>query len=145
MTRPPSIVRFERLWFASLAAWSVGTLLAWERTQNSLVGNAQSAPIAGWAQPAYAGMIVTIALIQWYFVARRPMPVVKWLVAAMAAIGGLRALFTLYAVLTARYPHPWSRGSFILAALLAVLAAAALFRADARAWFGEDEPEALPD
>ncbi|HEX8388256.1 MAG TPA: hypothetical protein VF636_04500 [Sphingomonas sp.] len=140
MDRPPSVGRFERLWFASIGFWGLGTLLAWERVQNSLLADPRTGAVAGWAQPFWVGLMAAVSLLVWWLAARRASVAGKWLAVGVAALSAMRALLTLVSLVGGgRNLHILSQAAGVIAALLAVLAAAALFRPDASAWFGEFE------
>lgn len=141
MPKPPSIVRFERYWFASTLFWLVGTRLAWDRTQHALRINSRTIPVADWAQWAIIGLVLATTLLLWYFVARHPSMVAKWLVVALAVVGAGRLLLTLLTLATSANPHPLSGGSFIISAALTIASAAMLFQDDARLWLGEEIEE----
>lgn len=139
MDRPASITHFEQLWFASIAFWAAATLLSWNRVQNSLLGDPRTLPVADWAQPFWVGTIAVASLLPWWLVTRRASGIARWLIVMGAAIGGLRMLLTLASLVTGgRSLHALAQGSAVIAALLAIFAAAALFAPDARAWFGDD-------
>ncbi len=142
MPKPPSVVRFERYWFVSTLFWLIGTRLAWDRTQHALRLNPQTMLVARWAQPFIVALVVATTLVLWYLVARRASVVAKWIVVALAVVGGGRMLLTLFTLATSVNPHPLSQGSFIISAALTIGSAVMLFRDDARLWFGEELGEA---
>ena len=137
MTHPPSIVRFERLWWLSTVAWLAGTVLGWARTQAQLAGNPATAPVAAWMQPATVVLVLAITAACWWLAARRGSFVGRWLVGALATWSAVRLLTTGIAWVGRHFRHPVSTACLILAAALAIAAAVQLFRPDAAAWFGE--------
>ncbi len=132
MNRPPSIRRFEMLWWSSTAAWLVGTILAWERNERTLAANPQTAPAVGIAQPLTVAVILATTALVWWLAARRASVGGKWLVVVLAALSGLQIAVRLLG----GFAHPLSASAFLLGSVLSILAAAVLFQPDAKAWFG---------
>lgn len=141
MTKPPSIIRFQRFWFGSTILWAIGTRLAWDRTRNALLANPQTAPVADLAQWGSVIAVAVVTLLLWWLVARRASRTAKWLVVALAAVAGVRIALIGGGLLLGRAFHPLSQGAFTLAGVLTIASAAILFRPDARAWFGEGAAE----
>lgn len=131
---------FERLWWGSTATWLAGLWITRQRTQAMLDANPQSAPLAAWALPVYAVLIVSLVLLLWWLVARRASVAGKWLVVAAAALSGLRGISLILGYLQ-RTTHPASTAMAIVTVALTIAAAAMLFRDDARAWFGDFDVE----
>ena len=152
---PESIKRFQSLWWCSLLLSVLATWLAWERVRNSLQsrfasdprlrGNEWAPAVAEWTQPMTLLLSVGSTALVWFLVVRRASGAGRWLSVAFAALGGLQLLILLGGFAGGRTFHPFSHTAQAAAAVLAVLAAAALFRPDARAWFGEFDPEEEED
>jgi hypothetical protein len=134
--RPASIVTFGRLWLLSILLSIAGAWVSRVRVQAMLEANPQSAPIAHWALPTLTGVVALFCLLLWYMVVHRSLTG-KWGVLIVAILGGLRALVTLINLMGSNLRHPVSSLLTIAAAVVAIIAAALLFRAEAREWFGE--------
>ncbi|MGW8188710.1 hypothetical protein [Sphingomonas hankookensis] len=133
--RPSSIVRFDRLYLASIAVGLIGNILEWPLTMARLAENPDTAALGSTAAVAAGGMIaigVVIALLLWFFIARRGSNVAKWILVVFTvfAIGSLVLGFTTGAVIL-------DAGGIVrlVAVALQTAAVAFLFRPDAAAWF----------
>lgn len=133
--RPVSIVRFDRLYLASIVVGLIGNIVEWPVTIARLRSDPSTAMLGSRAEILVGGMIATgvlIALLLWFFTARRASNVARWIV----------TIFTIFAVGSLFFG--FSGGTVILDAggitrLVAVALQAAatffLFRPDAAAWF----------
>ncbi|VVT22834.1 conserved membrane hypothetical protein [Sphingomonas sp. EC-HK361] len=137
MQRPPSIVRYEQLYLASVVISLIVGLLTYGTRVDLLAANPQVATLA---QPIVLGATaigLLISAVLWWYTARQPGIVAKWIVvvfAAFAAIGVLLAVPTLMR----DGPVPvYAIAAGIVANALYIAAAVLLFRADAKLWFGE--------
>ncbi|MDJ0276965.1 hypothetical protein QLH51_09170 [Sphingomonas sp. 2R-10] len=141
--RPSSIVRFDRLYLASIAVGLIGNILDWPVTMARLAENPDTAVLGSGAVAAVGGMIavgVAIALLLWFFIARRASGVARWILVAFTvfAVGSLFVGFSSGAVIL-------DGGGIVRIVAVALQTAAVffLFRPDAAAWFaadvGEDE------
>ena len=137
MQRPPSIVRYEQLYLGSVILSLIVGLLTY-RTRVDLIG--ANPQVATLAQPIVLGATafgLLISAVLWWYTARQPGIVAKWIVvvfAAFAAIGLLMAVPTLMR----SGPVPvYAIVAGIVANALYIAAAIMLFRADAELWFGE--------
>lgn len=137
MTRPPSIVRFERLYLASFVLGIASRLLGWNTVALRLAGDPRTAPFT-WILPVSLVLGVAISLLLWYFAARRASVVAKWIIVVLTGFAMLRFVLNLPAMTRGVLPLADVLVS-TAAVLLGVAAAVQLFRADARSWFGEDE------
>lgn len=133
--RPSSIVRFDRLYLASIAVGLIGNILEWPLTMARLSENPDTAALGSTAAVAAGGMIavgVVIALLLWFFIARRASTVAKWILVVFTvfAVGSLLLGFSSGAVIL-------DAGGIvrIVAVALQTVAVAFLFRPDAAAWF----------
>lgn len=132
--RPSSIVRFDRLYLASIAVGLIGNILEWPLTMARLAENPDTAALGSTATVAAGGMIVVgvaIALLLWFFIARRGSVVAKWILVVFTvfAIGSLAVGFSTGAVIL-------DVGGIvrIVAVALQTTAVVFLFRPDAAAW-----------
>ena len=133
--RPSSIVRFDRLYLASIAVGLIGNILEWPLTMARLAENPDTAALGSTAAVAAGGMIaigVVIALLLWFFIAQRGSNVAKWILVVFTvfAIGSLVLGFTTGAVI-----HDAGGIVRLVAVALQTAAVAFLFRPDAAAWF----------
>ena len=132
--RPISIVNFERLYLLGLAIGLVNGIISFSSMQELIDSDpALSKVISGSTFIILtAGPSFVIALLLWFFIARRASNVAKWIFVVMFVIGLLMLPSSL-----ARH-FAVSQVSAIVSLGLTVLQAASiffLFRADARAWF----------
>ncbi len=150
MTRPPSIVRFEQLYLASIAIWLLTTLGFWSVNRHMIEANPQTAANPQMQSFALTLMVVSAAvvlgasLLFWWLAARKGSPVGKWLVVVTEAIGILFALYALYLLVSGAAPNVLNAVGNLLSTALAVAAAALLFRPDANVWFADGRGEAEP-
>jgi hypothetical protein len=137
VTRPRSILAFERLFLLALLLWAVRQGLTWD----AQMAQFEATPAGRGRSWMLAVLLVATAaynLLAWYLAARRASVAGKWLAVAAAAVSALLLLFEALALL-----QPGGAAlSFKLLALaasgLTVAAAVPLFTDDAKAWFGED-------
>ena len=149
MARPPSIVRFEQLYLASIAVWLFTTVSFWSLNRRALETSSQYAANPS-AQSAMAGLMIGTAsvvlaasLLFWWLAARRAHAAGKWMILATEAVGALLALYAIYGLFRGAAPNTANLVLNLLATGLAVAAALMLLRPDANAWFaeGRGEPE----
>lgn len=136
MQRPPSISRFERLYLLALGTSVLGWWLAWGAMQRQLAAN-PSLDGLGWLVPFSALVWIAVWLALAYWVARGGSAVPKWIVIGFAAMGVLRVLINLPALLDGQVPAIIAV-QWVITLALVLAATAALFRLDARVWLGED-------
>ena len=139
--RPSSIVRFDRLYLASIAVGLVGNILEWPLTIARLAENPDTAALGSTATVAAGGMIavgVVVALLLWFFIARRGSNIARWILVVFTvfAIGSLAIGFSSGAVIL-------DAGGIvrIVAVALQTAAIVFLFRPDAAPWFAPAFPE----
>ena len=144
MTKPPSIARFEQFYWASVILGLVNAGLNWSKSQAVLAANPMLAN-ATWFLPASQVLGLTIAVLIWYFIARRPSVIAKWVQVVFAALGafGLLSALALFAMGRSALSAQIALG--FVANMLYIAAAVMLFKPDARLWFGEglDEDDDL--
>lgn len=134
--RPPSIVRFERLYLASFAVALAGWAFSWQSTADRLAIDPKTAAY-GWLLPAALLLSCTITLLLWYFVARRASLAAKWVVTILTGLAVVRFAINLMVVVRGTVPLVATLLSTAIVAL-SVAATLYLFKDDARLWFGED-------
>lgn len=138
--RPPSIVRFERLYLASFVVSLIGWAFSWQQTADRLAIDPKTASYT-WLLPAALLLSCAITLTLWYFAARRASLAAKWVVTILTGLAAVRFAINLMVVAGGKVPVT---ALLLSAAILALSVAAAvqLFRPDARLWFGEGlDPE----
>ena len=146
MQRPPSIVLFERLYLGSLLLWAINTAAFWSTTRQVMADNptyAANPQIQAIMVPLMIGSVAVVALVSlllWYLVARQASVAGKWLVVVTEALGVLAAVMTLYRLVSATTGSPVMAAIGLVVTALAVASAVMLFRPDARAWLGEENP-----
>ena len=136
MNRPPSIVWYERLYLASFVLGLVASATSWAQRSAILRANPILAK-ADWILPATQALSIAIALLLWYFTARRFNIVAKWVVIVFAVIGALSILLSLGTVAMGRAGDGTTLSLSVLANALYIGAAVMLFKFDAQLWFGE--------
>lgn len=136
MARPISIIRYERAYIAACVLSLVAAALSWHLRAAMMAANPVLANMH-WFLPATQVIGIAISVLLWYFTARSPSVVAKWVVvvlAGFAAIGLVVALFTLVGGST-----PFAVGTLVslVANAVYIYGATLLFKSDARLWFGE--------
>ncbi len=142
MTKPPSIARFEQLYWASVVIGLVNTALNWKVSQALLAANPLLAN-AHWFLPAAQIVGIAIAVLLWFFIVRRPSVVAKWVQVVIAALGAFGLLSALFMLAMGRAPLGLQVVLGLVANILYIAAAVMLFKPDAKAWFGEGLDEDL--
>ena len=133
--RPQSIVTFERLYIAAFVLGIVSIVQTWS-IQTAMLDRDPRLAAIWWLPHASLAMRCVIAGMLWYFVARQPAVVAKWIVVALAGYGAILLAMLLYGLVTGAA----SIAIVVPSAaqnILYIAAAAMLFRPDAREWFGE--------
>lgn len=132
--RPKSIVQYEYAYLGSVLLGIVGTAMSWS-TINAMEGMDQVHAVLGSSfLPILYVFIYTISLALWYFTARVPNAVAKWIVVGWFV---LSVIGSAYAIATGNVPADVPGWLGIVALVLNAVAVYLLFRPDARAWFGE--------
>ena len=141
MTRPRSILTFERLFLLSLVLWIAQQALTWPVR----VAHFEAQPAGrgnGWVLAVFLIAMALANIGIWFLAARRASVAGKWLAVAAAAISGVLLVVEVIALVR---PGGGAMSFKLLAlatSVLTIAAAVPLFGEDARDWFGEDdEPE----
>ncbi len=137
MTRPLSIQRYERLYLLALLLSVASTMLDCPQRAASFARDPMLAEMA-WMLPASVVVNVLLRSTLWYYTARLPKLAAKWFVVVLAAIALVLLLFSLTALIADATPSLAAALTGIASGALYIVAAAYLFRPDARAWFGEE-------
>lgn len=137
MTRPRSILAFERLFLLALLLWAVRQAL----TFGAQVAQFEANPAGQGRSWILATLLIGTAIVNlliWYLAARRANIAGKWLAVAAAAVSAVLLLFEVFALLQPGGAALPFKLLALVASALTVAAAVPLFRDDAKAWFGED-------
>lgn len=146
MTKPPSITRFEQFYWGSVAIGLLNAALNWQTSKALLAANPVLAN-AGWILPVTQIVGLVIAVLLWFFIARRPSVVAKWIQVVFAGFSVLGLLRAVFMLAMGRAPLSLPVVVGLVASILYIAAAVMLFKPDAKAWFGEgldedfDEPD----
>ena len=141
MTRPYSIVQFERFYLAALVIGLVNSALNWGVVQAQFASNPAAQPFGPGVFVALVGLGILIPLLLWYFVAHRASVVAKWILVLLFVLG---AAALGRSIVAGNFPGGL-RG--ILGAATLVLQAVAvwvLFRPDTKPWFAHASGEVPP-
>ena len=131
MGRPNSIIQFERFYLAAIGVDVVNTILSWsEREERALL---QPQMFGDATLPLMTAIGFGIALLLWFFIARKGSAIAKWVLAVFVV---LALGWTLYAIPTGHYSMGLSGLLGLFSTVLQAYAAAMLFRGDAKPWFG---------
>lgn len=126
--RPSSIIRFDRLYLASIVFSVIAAILVWPVTTARLEGD----PNARMQLIAVYVIGTAFWLLLWYLVVRRASSFARWTVVAFT-ISSIVAL--LYGISIGAIDNGVAGFTQMLATALGVVATVNLFRADAAAWF----------
>lgn len=135
MTRPPAIIRFERLYLGSTALWLGGAALSWDARRRMI---AASPALAGyeWLVPAGFALVLVVSLALWWLVRERRSRGARAGVALLAVISAGVIAMTVLAAVSGNVLSPVATLLQLLSSALDIAAAALLFGAGARDWFG---------
>lgn len=136
MSKPPSIARFEQFYWASVILSLINGLLNWRVSQATLAANPVLAN-ATWLLPVMQLIGLAIAVLLWFFIVRRPSVVAKWVQVVFAAFGAFAILSSLFLLASGRTASPLQVVLGLIANILYIMAAAMLFKPDAKLWLGE--------
>ena len=136
--RPRSIVLFDILYFISLAAALVGSVLSFSRTEELM--NATPAMAAAGVATVLLYMTLAftigISLLLWFFISRRASSSAKWILVAFTGIAvlGMISAFQSPMISSAQLAVNGLATAFQIAAVVM------LFRRDATDWFEGKAP-----
>ncbi|MEI4507880.1 hypothetical protein WBQ88_09845 [Sphingopyxis sp. CCNWLW253] len=139
MTKPDSIILFDRLFLVSLALGVLNFLFAWSDMSAKIARAPEFAATGfgtGFLIASFAiGMILN--LIIWYFISARASKIAKWILTAFFVIGLISMLSNLSNPLG---PQGISLGVALVITVIQGAATYMLFRADSIAWFNRKPP-----
>ncbi|WP_448658793.1 hypothetical protein ACPVPU_15060 [Sphingomonas sp. CJ99] len=142
MTKPQSIVQFDRFYLASIVVWLVGVVTGYGASMQMMADNPAFAanPQMLEMMPAItigtAVLGLAISVLLWWLVSKKASAVGKWIIVVLFALQALAFPFSLMS---------WGVAgtlNSILGVVVFVLHLAAvvmLFRADSSAWFNRGE------
>ena len=136
MIKPPSIARFEHLYWASVLLGLVNAALNWRTSQAALAANPMFAN-AGWFLPMLQIVGLAIAVLLWFFIVRRPSVIAKWVQVVFAGFSVLALISAVFLILMGRAPLGAQAVVGLVANLFYIAAAVMLFKPDAKEWLGE--------
>jgi hypothetical protein len=128
--RPPSIVKFEQLFFASLVISLIGLVVGYGAMLAQVEREPTMRQLGFGAEVLIGGMALSTAiyLLLWFLIARKASNIAKWFLTVFTAIG----LVTFaYSAATAK---PLNPGMTLIYYFFAVAAVYYLFKPDAKAW-----------
>ena len=131
MTRPKSILWFERLLVLALALDLAVNLASWQAISARLAAQGIAANPVLIALIAAASPLVGVTLL--YFTARRRSQVARWATALLVAAGAIAFAVVILGGSMGRWTLPFALTAF--AELIKVAAVTRLFTAEAAAWF----------
>jgi hypothetical protein len=131
MTRPQSIIWFERCFLGAIGIGLVNSALNWSKIQEAVAATPGAGVLPGGFLIGTMVVGIIINLLLWYFAARRGANVAKWIIVVFFGLG----LLGLIRALTGGVAAP-TMNVFAYAALaLQAVGIWMLFRPDAKAWF----------
>ena len=138
MLRPTSITNFERCYLGSIALGFIILALTWNSQLALLARNPATAQLSGGAiyGSLLTGLVIgaVVAILLWYFAARRASVVAKWIIVVFFAFGVLSLLNSL-----SKGMVPPGLGGVLTIANIVLQGVAVwmLFKPDAKAWFAD--------
>ena len=141
MTRPQSIIWFERCYLAALLIGVLNVALQWDQMNAKIAAMPNSAAIGSWFLPLTLVISWGISLLLWYFTARRASNVAKWILTVLFVIGLIAVLPT---VANGTFPTGLGGVISVVGLVLQAIAVWELFQPDARTWFAK-RPTDLSD
>ena len=140
MIRPVAIVRYERLYWAAFILDSVVTAMTWTEREAIVTANPILAK-ATWILPTFQAIGIAVTVLLWYFTARAPSVVAKWVVVVLAALSAYAAVQSLGALATGSAILGTATVLALIANALYVVATVHLFLPASKAWFDADTDE----
>jgi hypothetical protein len=134
MTRPNSIIWFERLYLGTIALGLINTAITWSTIQGQVAATPGAGLLPGGFMIGTILIGVVVNLLLWYFIARRGSNVARIILTVLFALG----IFGVFAIFV--QGMPWSMKivpliSFVLQAVGVFL----LYRPDAKPWFSPNK------
>jgi hypothetical protein len=139
MSRPQSIIWFERCFLASLALGIVNAAISWSKVRDMVDATDSAAVLPSWFLPVTLVCGLGINLLLWYFAARRGATVAKWIIVVFFGLSALSIARALLNGIVAPTLNIFAGIAFILQAIAVWM----LFRPDAKAWFAGNRNDNL--
>jgi hypothetical protein len=139
MTKPGSIILFDRLYLGSLVLGLFNFLFGWREISAKLASSPEFAASgfgSGFIITTFVGGIL-INLIVWYFISARASKIAKWILTVFFAIGLFSILRNLNNPLS---PQGLSLALGFIITVIQGAAIYTLFRPDSIAWFDRKPP-----
>lgn len=136
MIRPVSIRRYERLYLASFVIGLVVSAMSWGQRTAMVAATPMLAKI-GWILPTFEVAGIAITLLLWYFTARAPSVVAKWVVVVLAALSAIGVAISLVQVATGHTALSATLALSIVASAVYIAAALQILKPDAKLWFDQ--------
>lgn len=142
MPKPKSIQRFDMIFLASVAVYTVGFFLgfnetiAFVRTTYSEQGLDIPASTLSTVMTASFVVVVAIGLLLWWLISSKRSVVAKWI---MVVCFGLGLLSTLASVPTLMANFSIASAISLLSVVVQAVAIWFLFQPDTKPWFEKDE------
>jgi len=131
--RPKSIVYYDYAYLGSLLLGIVTTAMTWTANNDSQEVEQIRAVLGSSFLPIFYVFIYTLSLALWYFTARVPNTVARWIVVIWFVLSLIGTGFAIAnGNLSSDLPSLLAIGAVVLNAVAVYL----LFRPDAQAWFG---------
>lgn len=132
--RPKSIVYYEYAYLASVLLGIVVTAMTWTANNETQEVEQIRTMLGASFLPILYVFIYTLSFALWYFTARVPNTVAKWIVVGWFA---LSLIGFVLAIAAGNLPSNLPGAIALAALVLNAIAVYLLFRPDAQAWFGE--------
>ena len=134
MTKPDSIIVFDRLYLGSLALGAVNSVFSYGDVKAALAATPEAAATGFGGGFIIATVVISfmINLTIWYFVSARASKIAKWILTAFFVIGLLSIVANLGNPMA---PQGLAFGIMLVLTVMQGVATYMLFRADAIAWF----------
>ncbi|APZ98335.1 hypothetical protein BWQ93_07430 [Sphingopyxis sp. QXT-31] len=135
MHRPPSIIWFERLFWASMIVGLISTAFAWADMQSTL--EKSGSPFGMTSVAVTLAVFLAIPVAFWYAIARRGSNVVRWIYVIWMGFGVIMTLLSLF---DPQNVNGIALGISLISTALSAASIACLFRGDAVAWLTGKAP-----
>ena len=132
MTRPRSIILFERTFIIATVLSFISLAVEYRTNPTAFSVETSDDPLAPWLAVGVIALVAVVSWALWYGVARRASMVAKWLVVTFLVLSAISLGFLWF------YPEPNAYLANVIntvACVFNAVAAWALFRTDARDWF----------
>jgi hypothetical protein len=134
MTRPNSIIWFERLYLGSMLLGLVNSALTWSTVTERIATTPGAAMLGSGFLIGSVVFGIVINVLLWYFIARRGSNVARIIMTVLFAIGVIGFITMFF------QPLPFSMKAVpIISFILQSIAVFLLWRPDAKPWFSPNK------